>query len=397
MAVDEITPGESRTYIDINVPSSAVGVSSCDVADDIPATGSTDENGGDHVATDTFEQCNSTVGCGKLKIGGYTFYEDAGESCPLTGQGNECEMEGEVYRGASVINGQGLNYLHQAADIPHVAPSLLSLRRLHQSRAIDRDSSFGPGVFSNFDYRLELYDIMQSQHVELFLPARLRSVDFTRNFGMASPPYDNHWTPDRSNEFEEVLLLDSSENVIDITSGVSPTGTEWYDAVYAQVKLWSGDTLLFELMEDIQNPADPSASEPNYLGRVVRMTSRVGNEVTLTYKSWTAAQITASPSRRWQIDTITGPYGRTLTFTYKSAMVGGTWVVDDVTAPGSQTTSYTYTGDFLTSVSHPDGSQSTFTYGFDTTSDCGTVEFDDPTAVLGGSHRRKTVYFQGMQ
>lgn len=126
------------------------------------------------------------------------------------------------------------------------------------------------------------------------------------------------------------------------------------------------------------------------VGRLTKIEDRNGYATTITYKSFTTSEIEESPSRQLQIDTITDPHGRVATFTYNSTQQSGLWCISRIDLPNSQHVDYSYSSGKLSGVAHPDGTASSFTYGYNSTAQCTTVAYDDVSAE--GSHRRKTAY-----
>jgi hypothetical protein len=133
-------------------------------------------------------------------------------------------------------------------------------------------------------------------------------------------------------------------------------------------------------------------------GRLVKIEDRNGYGIDLTYRDadFTAQQLTDAPDRRWQIRAVTDAYGRSATFHYKSVQESGRWVVEKIDLPDQPNNptprhiQYNYADGKLASVDHPDGTQSTFTYAVDSTSQTTTVDYRDASAV--GTHRNKRVY-----
>ena len=125
-------------------------------------------------------------------------------------------------------------------------------------------------------------------------------------------------------------------------------------------------------------------------GRVTKVEDRNGYALSLTYKTFTTQELTDSPSRQLQINSVTDSHGRIASFTYNSTQQSGLWVISRIDLPNSQNLQYQYTDGKLSGVQHPDSTQSTFTYGFDSTAQCTTVAYDD--AGADGTHRRKTAF-----
>ena len=160
--------------------------------------------------------------------------------------------------GNSIIDSQTLNYIHYAWDWP--ASNGLRIERIHRYRDMDRQSSFGPGVFSNFDAQLRLFDVGSSGNplpvVEVFdplanstrrmMPAtasdQSRFVD--NNSVSNSHQYKTsplvHDDALKSHAYRELRLLDSSGQ---------PAATDYTQAVSAELVLHSGDVFHFEIMQ----------------------------------------------------------------------------------------------------------------------------------------------------
>jgi YD repeat-containing protein len=132
------------------------------------------------------------------------------------------------------------------------------------------------------------------------------------------------------------------------------------------------------------NPQDLS-------GRLTRIQDRNGYATVITYKTFSPADLAASPERQWQIDTITDPYNRQAQFSYGTDQVSGRWAVSQITLPNSQTLQYSYADGKISQVTHPDGTVSTFNYYLDATAQTTNIDFYD--VADDGSHRKKTVYF----
>ena len=125
-------------------------------------------------------------------------------------------------------------------------------------------------------------------------------------------------------------------------------------------------------------------------GRLARIEDRNGYGLDIAYKTWTSQELSESPSRQWQMDTVTDAHGRVATFSYGAQQQAGRWAVSSVDLPDGETVEYGYTDGFLSSVDHPDGSTSTFGRTFDDTALCTVLAYDDVAA--GPKHRRKKVY-----
>jgi len=129
---------------------------------------------------------------------------------------------------------------------------------------------------------------------------------------------------------------------------------------------------------------------PTLLGRWTKYEDRNGYGLNLTYKSWTPAELAASPDRQVQINTVTDAYGRVATFSYNAAQQSGFWVISQIALPNGQNIQYQYTDGKLSGVLLPDGTAASIAYGYDSLSQCTSIAFNDVSAE--GYHQRKTVY-----
>jgi RHS repeat-associated protein len=165
--------------------------------------------------------------------------------------------------------------------------------------------------------------------------------------------------------------------------GADGTGsTGFFSGNLDDVYIFNRMLVNFEI-QLLQTPGDLS-------GRLTNITDRNGYGTTITYQSFSPADLAASPDRNWQINTVTDAYGRVATFSYNPVQVSGRWVVSQIALPNGQNVQYTYTGDQLSQVTRPDSTVSTFTYGVDSATQTSTIQFDDVAA--DGSHRQKTAY-----
>ncbi len=126
-----------------------------------------------------------------------------------------------------------------------------------------------------------------------------------------------------------------------------------------------------------------------YEARLTKIRNRDGNELTITYKTWTQAEIDASPERQWQIDTVTDPLGQSISFQYGTTQVGGRWVVEQIDLPGQQSVTFEYANGKLSKVTRPDGSESTFSATLDSTIQHVVMDFNDPAAIEAADRNKE--------
>jgi len=127
-----------------------------------------------------------------------------------------------------------------------------------------------------------------------------------------------------------------------------------------------------------------------YDARLTKVIDRNGKSLSISYKSWTPAQLAESPERQWQIDTVTDAKGRVATFSYGAQQVGGRWAISQIQTPDGGTIQYEYAGAKLSHVVRPGGSESTFSTTYD--SDIQHVKKDYTDPVADGGNRDKEVW-----
>ena len=262
---------------------------------------------------------------------------------------------------ASVIDNVTFNYLYYATDFSSGGSNVWSrpvISRVMRSRDMADWGSFGPGFFCNYDLKL----VAAYGGFQIFDPNRLYPGDynsFTATDAAGNPvaPPQEYWEP-------------------------WPTGT------LLTLNLPTGGRFKFEVIQ-----TNTYASE----GRLVRMEDSDGHGTSLTYKSWTEQELNESPQRQWQIETVTGDNGVSLSFSYAPQQVGGRWAVSQIVVAGGGTIQYSYANGKLSSVQQLDGATSTFTWESPTAGTTQTTLFwydrltiFDPAAE--GAHRRKEVY-----
>ncbi|MEO1618549.1 MAG: hypothetical protein AAFV88_22035, partial [Planctomycetota bacterium] len=301
--------------------------------------------------------------------------------------------------GASLINNLTYNYMHWGWDVlPPSSVSMAFIKRIHRTRDIDRSGSFGAGCFLHADIRLELayeHDPGIDGEVFLFNPSQFHTTRFDADFTSTGPgAYDVTLVPDSDYSWRNrsIELLDSTMAAV---TGSSTNGTDFVftGAEYARITDQNGNVMLFELLlAGVTPPGYNATTDHPPHGRLTKFTGIHGRSYEVTYKTWTPAEITASPERQWQIDTITDTLGQTISVDYYSSQKNGDWVIETITQPGGQTVDYTYGGGFISEIDYPDSSQTTFSYAAGTN---GTIEMDVVDVAADPKHRRKTVVFTG--
>jgi len=250
----------------------------------------------------------------------------------------------------------------------------LFINRFHRFRDITEQSSFGPGVFSNFDMSLILTPDGVGSKIRLFDPQYYYTIEYQDGlFGdVKDGVFYEHLRPYDQARISNKLELFDAANVL--TSNLTL-------AKSAVITSQSGWKFSFEVI---------TLDGGSLGGRLTSVKDRNGYGITLTYKTWLQTEIDESPSRQYQIDTATDSYNRTASFNYHATQISGQWVVSSIVLPNTQVVTYNYAGGFLTNVAHADGTNSTFDYTTEPVSQCTVVSYNDASAEK--THRRKKVY-----
>jgi len=299
------------------------------------------------------ESCSSSGSCSSTRAAQAGLYENGQQytqpspSCITGPSGPPAD---EMISSGSIVNNLKFEYIHWGDDF---APGVVGgayLRRFHRSRMSWMPGSLGPNVFLNFDMKLRLSDasiktIDASSYIPsiaLFDPELLEEVRFIRTA-------TEKCTAVQRSIFRDLLLYDDQMVLVDASSTEA-----WNGAKFAVATKISGEEFLFEIVKA------NSGSSPNDLnGRLVKIVDAQGKAYDILYKTWTSQEISDSPSRQWQIDTVSDPLGRSLTFTYGSSQIGSRWCVTKIELPDLEEVTYVYAGNQLASVALPDGSATT--------------------------------------
>ena len=240
----------------------------------------------------------------------------------------------------------------------------------------------------NFDMKMRLVidgiwneaDIPQNElfpNIYLFDPSKLEEV---RLFRVSA----SKLLPVQRSRIRDALLYDAQMQL------VTSTTTVWGGAKYAKVTMLNGVEFWFEI---IKANTDPDARRLD--GRFIQQKEPRGVSINIAYKTWTPAEINESPTRQFQINTVTDSFNRTMTFTYYANQLGGRWCVNSVALPDGTQVTYSFGGNYLQSVAHADGTTSTITYSVppNAPGDIASMEIFDPVASPG--HRKKSVILAG--
>lgn len=177
-------------------------------------------------------------------------------------------------------------------------------------------------------------------------------------------------------------VVNASSRKIELLNASNSLVTSASNATKFKVTHWSGLVEEFGLID-----LDPSTSTEVWAGRLTKRVDTVGRELNVVYTTWTPMQLAESPSRQWQIDTISDSYGKSLAFTYDTVQHGGRWCVTQVSRNDGASVSFDYSSDALASIDYTNGSSTTFTYGQSSDNDTSAV-----TKVDAKDSKRSAVF-----
>ena len=275
------------------------------------------------------------------------------------------------------------------ARTPGTMPALW-LKRHHRTRhflpgaAGDRPTTFGPGVYSNFDRSLEFTtNPSGSTYIHIFDPLQREAIETrdSNSGGGYNAVIDGIYHDQAHHAIREIRTYNGAGAL------AAPQ-----DQVVRAVLLHHNGTR--EHYETVQTGVvNNTGGIFTTWGRLTRIEDRNGNAITISYKfPRTASDATLGGSRAklWQMHQITDPYARVMTATYRATQVKGTWAVSSIALPTGTSIAYEYDEIVgLKKVTHPDGRISTFAKAYDATMDQAIYTFDDPAAV--GRARKTTV------
>jgi RHS repeat-associated protein len=264
----------------------------------------------------------------------------------------------------------------------------LEIRRIHRPRAEDWPSSFGLGVFSNFDAKLTVRPQGGAQNaVLLFDPesdgppvtfAELSSLD-------NDATVDGRYGDAGARAYAGLVLQNASGTVV----------PDPFLATRAVATRQTGEQLTFELI----NVQGAAATELQ--GRLISMKDRNGNALSVTYRfaaSSTDTQLGGDRAKLWHINTVSDMHGVAATFNYVLFASAARWGVASINMPDGNTPQYHYgfdsaDADRLVDVVYPNGDTSRFSKTWDATTQTWGLSFKD--AGGGDGALWKTVYVSG--
>jgi RHS repeat-associated protein len=260
----------------------------------------------------------------------------------------------------------------------------LQVGRIHRPRAEAFVSSFGPGVFSNFDTKLTLVPngIGSQNTVTLFDPTSdappITFFETSAQDGDTS--VDGRYRDTGTRTYASLILFNGSN--------VEPSPASAKTAV---VTRQTGEQLKFEII----NVQGSGATQ--YQGRLISLVDRNGNATTVSYRFAASSSDSALGGDRkklWQINQATDSHGVAATFNYSLRSGTSRWVVSSIGVPGPSTLQYQYGTDTanldrLVHVVYPNGDTANFSRAWEAATQSWGLMLQE---ALGDAHTWKTVY-----
>ncbi|MCM8533299.1 MAG: hypothetical protein NE330_19175 [Lentisphaeraceae bacterium] len=286
--------------------------------------------------------------------------------------------------GNSFIDNLTYSYMHDALDYSSrasnegcspcsgeasakalVAP--LELYRFHKFREMSQRGSFGPGIFSNHDVYMTLFELNGKPTIDVYFAADTTN---RRYFLQDGKFYD---TFSRTSKSLTLFTEDGSET------------TDFSLARTATVLTFKDVKFNFELFQE---------DELTYKARYTSRVDRNNKAITLNYLHGVNDNVDAED--KFKLLTISDANNRTLIFEYLAGKRSGVNVISKVILPNTSEINYIYgstspeqdSNDPLTKVVYPDGTESVFSFevvGNETLAHI--FEAGDE-----GTHRNKTVH-----
>jgi RHS repeat-associated protein len=328
--------------------------------------------------------------------------------CPAAGQtSDECPAVDLSCQG-SLIENIGKNHHHTAWDYyvdptpgkagcsscgghaPDASESTLlptlGIKRTHNYRfqyAIT--SSFGPGVYSNYDVSLGLYVTDAAQNT-----GYIRVYDVAE--GLHDPQFNETSTIHNDNAIDGVYWneetnVSSAEDIrlTDINGNLTPNHAL---ATQAVLRTHDGHKFYFEIINTTTN----AATSYRY-GRMTRWEDRNGNATLINYqfmRDTPDSDLNFDRSKLFLIDSVKDSYGHKAIFHYQQPVLRNFWVVDQIDLPNGTSLHYQYDANGLAGVIYPDGETTTIGKSVDPSTQFLVVHYDD--AASDGTHRRKDAW-----
>lgn len=223
-----------------------------------------------------------------------------------------------------------------------------------------------PGVFYSFDQRLQIFPngLGTNKHAATFF-------DPVSQFTFYYEDLDNDGTyeAEQGTHFGSFTMKDGQGVTVTDPTLISDPNVD----VFVVLTRHNGWEYRFELVDAPVYDAEPVSP----LGRLTQIKTPQGKTIDFTYKSFTAAELEASPRRRLQIDTISDGYNNLATITYNPAQQAGRWVISNVNVnSGQDTLEYLYNSNgHLETVKRNSVIKSSYTYGTDTQWQAATISW----------------------
>lgn len=227
----------------------------------------------------------------------------------------------------------------------------LAIKRIHRPLFASEQSSFGPGVFSQYDVSFALSPAFHASPAEVYFydpetdAAGIWFTETTFGSGIYADTETN------------------SQKSIELFTSSGARAASVLDAVTGVVTAHTGEKWNFEVIEIYGTR----------YGRLTKKLDRSGNAETVSYVfARTASDTTLGNDRNklWQISNIKDPYGATATVS-SYTNVGGRWSISNISLPNSVTLAYQYDPGaaggsmMLTGVNYSDGTFSSFSASID--------------------------------
>jgi RHS repeat-associated protein len=272
----------------------------------------------------------------------------------------------------------------------------LQVRRYHRPRLEYLGSSFGPGVFSNFDARIAFHRVGFDGHPSAELADPETDAPpltlFERSEADGDGADDGVFRDSETRTYRRLVLYGgSAPSEANRVSAAS-------QAALAVLERHDGGAVWFEPIAT--NAGDPGLIE----ARPIAYLDRNGNKFAIQYqfaRTATDAQLGYDRGQLWKISKVTDSlHQHTVTFAYEHR-VSGRWLVKTVTATladgSTRVHTYTYadtpSADALIEVKYPNLDTSVFSRTYDATTQLWGLTYDD--IGQGGSKLKKTVWVTG--
>ena len=263
-------------------------------------------------------------------------------------------------KGGSLIDNLSMSHIHFGVDYkvelktegcaPCGAKSsrssvpVVGFMRYHRMRNVTEHSSFGPGIFSNWDVSLKLFTQVENgetvNYIDFFAPQKTFAYRLSHNSELDPNGtfYDNTFA-----SISDLKLFDQEDNQV---SSIE-------DAHIAVLTTKSKITVIFEVF---------SLIDGTRAGRLISIVDLKGYSLDISYAYSVNAEL-VDPTEKYQMAIISDPQGRKIMVDYNEQKKNDKWVISKITLPNSSEITYSYGADVtgrLESVNYPDGTQSTF-------------------------------------